>query len=140
MNDFQIEDCIRPSNVIEIVDLAREIAEIEDGIFDRGVIEEWFSQSDRFLAATWQDKVIGAVSFSTNGIENVKTPVLDFVNVLRPFQRRGVATRLCIAAIDQLISDGFTPIHCTTLTQESHRVIMGLPEENRVHLRIKKAF
>lgn len=140
MGDFQMEECIRASNVGEVVDFAREIAEIEGGELDRIVVEAWFSKSDRFLAAIWQGKVVGAVSFSTKGIENIRTPVLDFVNVLRPFQRKGVATRLCIAAIHDLVSDGFTPIHCTTLTPQSHRLVTGLPEESRLHLRIKKGF
>ena len=118
----------------------REIAEAEGGEFDSKAVKEWFSKSDRFLAATFQEKVVGAVSFSTNGIENTEMPILDFVNVLRPFQRRGIATRLCIAAIDELVRDGFTPIHCSAVTPASHKFVMSLPEDRRAHLRIEKAF
>jgi hypothetical protein len=138
--DFEKEEFIRSCSLAEIVKLMKEIADIEGGLFEVGTIEDWFSKSDRFLAAVFDGKIIGAISFSTKGIENVRMPVLDFVNVLRPFRGKRVATRLCISAITELVQQGITPIHCTALNPDSLRFLKSLPKASRNHLRIKKAF
>lgn len=138
--DFQKEECIRASNVGEVLELMKAIVEFEHGTFDEVGFEEHLSKSNRFLSAIFRGKTIGAISFSTVGIENITMPVLDFVNVLRPFQRKGVGSRLCIRAIQELVRDGFTPIHCTALNPRSFMFLLSLPTEDRQHLRIQKAY
>ncbi len=132
-----IDFSIRDGSLDEMVALYREIAILEGGSLDVERARNWFAQSDRFLVAVHDGKVIGGVSFSTTGFLGKNMPILDFVNVLRPYYRSGIGTTLCVSAISELVEKGFSSIHCTTLSGESHAFVMALPAASRQYLHVE---
>jgi hypothetical protein len=100
---------------------------------------EWPEKTARpALAPSWHLVVVpvGSVTAATDGMLGKKMPILDFVNVLRPYRKKGIGSKLVVEAINRLVAAGKTPIHCLPPTTESHSFTKALPEKSKQHLRI----
>jgi GNAT superfamily N-acetyltransferase len=128
---------VRAGSIDELLDVFSAISrENAGGRFNRDRMRAHFSECDGFLVAECNDKLVGAISFSTTGMRGKVGPILDSAAVRREYLRRGIGTQLCVRAIAELASKGHLPIYCAPISALGYALASNLPQSLR-HLQIE---
>ena len=126
---FEKEDRIREATANDVRWFFRKASDkdwsgIEPPFIDRGRLV----YCDRFLVAEYEGNVIGAVATSSQGMDGSTLPTIANVYVLGDFTRKGVGSRLLVAAMEQLLP-GVPKVFCKAITPGMVSAIDKLPLE-----------
>jgi GNAT superfamily N-acetyltransferase len=83
--------------------------------------------ADEFVVAELRGEIIGAVTLA--GLKGQRPPTLDTVYVVPTKRGRGIAARLCEAALRRFMEAGKTPVSCDVTTNKMQRALDKLPPD-----------
>ena len=124
---FEKEDRIREATPNDVRWFFRKASDkdwsgIEPPFIDRGRLV----YCDGFLVAEYGSEVIGAVATSSKGMDGSDLPTIANVYVLADFTRKGVGSRLLVAAMQRLLP-GIPKVFCKAITPGMTHIINKLP-------------
>jgi hypothetical protein len=111
---------------------ARDWDGVEPPFIDCGRLQD----CDGFLVAEYGGEVIGAIVTSSKGMDGSSLPTIANVYVLSDFARKGVGSRLLVAAMKSLLR-GVPKAFCRAVTPAMVNTIKRLPTQFKERLEHK---